>query len=251
MNITVYPRSMQGVGNFNDGQIIEYKPIAFPRETTAIPRLGPLFYWAWAETKITSKIPLHPHRAFEILSYGLKGKVEHYDTAGHQTFMQEGDAQLIKAGSGISHSETLFAPHTEMFQIWFEPNLSETITHHPFYAQYNNEDFPVKQEDESTIKTIIGEHSSIELETDVQMYDITTTNSFDYAYKENRQLAIMVMEGNGAINGNDVRATDFVVITELNKKIHFTTNDALRIVVIDVPIETDYPLYHKVYETNP
>lgn len=247
MKITVYPRSMQGVGNFNDGQIIEYKPIAFPRETTAIPRLGPLFYWAWAETKITSNIPLHPHRAFEIVSYGLKGKIKHDDTAGNQTLMKEGDAQVIKAGSGISHSETLFAPHTEMFQIWFEPNLSDTINHEPFYAQYHNEDFPLTQENHSTIKTIIGEQSTISLETDVKMYDITTTDYFLYTYEESRQLAVLIIDGNGFISGKEVSATDFVVITELNENICFATNDTLRFFVIDVPIETDYPLYHKVY----
>ena len=46
-------------------------------------------------------------------------------------FLKEGDVQIIRAGNGISHAEEI-DDNSEIFQIWFDPNLSKTlkISHH-------------------------------------------------------------------------------------------------------------------------
>ena len=80
------------------------------------------------QTKIVL-LALHPHRGFEICSFVLKGEIEHYDTLLDKWItLSEGDVQVIKAGKGISHSEKLKSG-SEIFQIWFDPNIQESLIH--------------------------------------------------------------------------------------------------------------------------
>jgi len=65
----------QATGQFDGGKITEQKPIGFPGEDAVIERLGPLFYWAWAESREPAEIGLHPHQGYEIITYVLKGKL--------------------------------------------------------------------------------------------------------------------------------------------------------------------------------
>lgn len=47
----------------------------------------------------------HPHADVEVMSYPLAGAVEHRDSLGHHAVMRPGDVHLMRAGSGIEHSE--------------------------------------------------------------------------------------------------------------------------------------------------
>ena len=64
----------------------------------------------------------------EICSFVLKGKINHYDTQQNKWIpLEQGDIQVIRSGSGISHSEEI-CDSSEIFQIWFDPDLSKTLT---------------------------------------------------------------------------------------------------------------------------
>ena len=67
--------------NFNNGEIIENKPIGFPQDGGKLKPYSNLFYWAhaWTNNK-KSTIGLHPHQGFEICSFVLSGKINHFDT---------------------------------------------------------------------------------------------------------------------------------------------------------------------------
>ena len=71
MPIKVFTKENQANGNFNQGQILEKKPIGFPQDGGQLSPYSNLFYWAhaWAPGN-DSTIGLHPHRGFEICSFG-------------------------------------------------------------------------------------------------------------------------------------------------------------------------------------
>ena len=46
--IEVYKKNEQAYGEFNNGEIIENKPIGFPGENNSLKAYSNLFYWAHA-----------------------------------------------------------------------------------------------------------------------------------------------------------------------------------------------------------
>ena len=81
MPIAIYNKDEQVSGNFNNGEILEKKPIGFAHDGGKLKPYSNLFYWADAWTPNSkSTIGLHPHQGFEICSFVIKGSIRHYDT---------------------------------------------------------------------------------------------------------------------------------------------------------------------------
>ncbi|MFB9760519.1 pirin family protein [Ectobacillus funiculus] len=248
----IKPRD-QAYGQFDDGKIIEQKPIGFSGEGSLINRLGPLFYWAWGHSSEPAEIGLHPHQGFEIITYVIKGKGYHRDTLGTVSVVEEGGTQLMQTGSGVYHAEALKEP-SEVFQIWFEPHLGQAIKRTPTYSQYNSEDFSVLEKESVTIKTILGNGSPMKIVTDAGMWDISIPNGTVYTHSlaPNRTLAGLAIKGDGSFTldtnqPNHFRHKDFVIVQSgQGGKVTIQALDKdLRIFLIEVPTEVEYPLYRK------
>jgi hypothetical protein len=65
----------------------------------------------------------HPHRDMEIVTYVLRGEVEHRDSMGHHGVVGPGGVQYMSAGTGVRHSEfNHSAAHEVHFvQMWVLP----------------------------------------------------------------------------------------------------------------------------------
>jgi quercetin 2,3-dioxygenase len=68
---------------------------------------------------------MHGHRDMEIVTYLLRGSLEHRDSMGNGAVIRPGEVQRMSAGRGVMHSE--FNPsETEpvhLLQIWIEPRI--------------------------------------------------------------------------------------------------------------------------------
>lgn len=254
MEIKIYPPENQGTGVFDDGRITETKPLGFPGEGPDVPHTGPLFYWAWATAKGYGKIGLHPHQAFEIMSYALQGEIGHYDTMGNRSRVKAGGAQVMQTGSGVSHEEETVSDHNEFFQIWFEPNLKETVRRTPTYAEFRHEDFPTEVHDGVTPKHVIGNGAPVSIQAEAAMQDILIPLGRQYRRElsTNRTLAMVVINGEGTLSDeasseqHDLKPKYFAVVhtgTNGSIAIHAEQAGPLRLAVIEVPATVDYALY--------
>ncbi|MDQ0971131.1 redox-sensitive bicupin YhaK (pirin superfamily) [Neobacillus niacini] len=251
MEIKVIKPQDQALEQFDGGKIIAQKPIGFSGEGSVINRLGPLFYWGWGKSEGEGGIGLHPHQGFEILGYFIKGRGRHQDTLGTISEVGAGGVQVMQAGSGVHHAETLLEP-SEAFQIWFEPHLSKAIKQTPTYSKYEHEDFPLNSESGVIVKTILGEHSPIKLVTDAKMYDVEIENGATYKYvlSPNRTLAGLSIRGNGGVIDElevSFENKDFIILqSEIGEGFTIQPKgENLRMLLIEIPTEVDYPLYRK------
>lgn len=255
MNIRVFGPHEQGVGEFDGGKIVEQKPIGFPHEKGAVDGLGPLFYWAWAYAKEEGYIPPHPHKAFEIITYVIEGEGIHEDSLGTNSIVRAGGIQVMQTGTGVYHAER-FKKGFEGFQIWFEPNLHESIRQQPTYHQFEDKDFPVTEYDGIRVKTVIGKESPVKLVADVQMWDVIVPEGKTYSHtiQADHALAALAVRGEGKwlCNGNTVsfHEKEFSVLKETESKrktVNIESEKTLRLILIEVPSEVDYPLYRETY----
>jgi len=207
--IEVFKKEQQVYGEFNNGEIIENKPIGFPHETGGAKAYSNIFYWAYASSNVNSTIGLHPHKGFEIMSYVINGTIKHYDTLIQKWItLNEGDVQIIQSGSGISHSEAL-NKDASIFQIWFDPNLEKSIFQKPIYKDYPAKIFNVNSEK----KVIIGNESSIKIASeDIKIFELDLEKNYLIENQLNNILSIYILSGELLVSKEKVSQHDFIKI---------------------------------------
>lgn len=256
MTIHVYTAAQQAKGGFDGGSITEQKPIGFPGEGSAVKRIGPLFYWAWAFAPEEGYIPRHPHRGFEIVTYVVQGTAVHGDSLGTDSRIGPGGAQVMQTGSGVSHEERFVGPDMECFQIWFEPDLRKSRHKTPTYRQFEHAQLPSERRDGVTVKQVIGGHSPIAVEADAAIWDLSfdADGVYRHTLAAGRSLSVLVIRGDATAGLTadshthaSVERTDFAVIDA--KEAQTVTlqpavgSEPLRLIAIEVPTQVDYPLY--------
>ena len=245
MAIKIFEKNNQANGNFNGGEILEKKPIGFPQDGGMLRPYSNLFYWAhaWAP-KNDSVIGLHPHRGFEICSFILKGEIEHYDT------LLEGDVQVIKAGRGISHSEKL-KKDSEIFQIWFDPNLHESLYEEANYSDYKSEIFYIKKQDGKETKIISDNNNQIGLKSDsIQIYQHSFTKGiFTHEISQDRFHSIFIQHGILKINDETYNPGDFLIVDNENNLGIEIISDAKVFEIISL-INLPYKTYAEMHNIN-
>jgi hypothetical protein len=221
MGIKIVRHKDQVKGSFNNGAILENKPLGFPQDEGIQTAYSNLFYWAHAYTTEGSTIGLHPHRGFEIISYVLKGAIKHYDTKTDKWWdLEQGDLQVIKSGNGISHSEEL-GKYSEIFQIWLDPNLSKSLAKPAEYRDYSSDIFPEKENRQRTVKIVVGDTSPVSIDTEgIGIQVITLKENYSFTLIENTVYSIYLLKGEVQLNESKLKLNDFAIISdEKNLKI--------------------------------
>ncbi|MDQ0971125.1 hypothetical protein QFZ31_001003 [Neobacillus niacini] len=80
-------------------------------------------------------------------------------------------------------------------------NIVPKIVGKSTYSKYVHEDFPLTSENGVMVKTILGEHSPINLVIDAKLYDVEIGNgaTYKFALSPNRTLAGLSIRGNGGV----------------------------------------------------
>ena len=73
--------------------------------------------------------PDHPHRGFETVTYMIKGRMRHRDSAGHEGVVGDGGVQWMTTGRGLVHSEMPEQADGVMegFQLWLNLHSADKM----------------------------------------------------------------------------------------------------------------------------
>ena len=246
MAISIFSKEDQVSGNFNFGEIKEKKPIGFPQDGGNLKPYSNLFYWAHAWTPgQKSTIGLHPHQGFEICSFVLEGSINHYDTKQERWIpLMKGDVQIIRAGNGISHAEEL-NKHSEIFQIWFDPNIQSSMQKEATYDDYKNKNFEVVEKDGYSIKKIAGNGAPMLIESEgieINSYTIESLKEVHLDLDSKSIYSYFIIDGEISLNDKNMNKGDFVIVSEAEKITFYSTSNA-KIFEIKSPLRSSYMTY--------
>ena len=194
--------------------------------------------------------PSHPHRGFSTFTYMIDGYSEHRDSMGNSGNLGPGSAQLMKAASGIIHSEM---PQQENgllrgFQLWINLPSAHKMDQ-PEYQEYDAAGFPVIDRDGYRLKLLMGSYGSVQAPieddiTHVQYYDVDIEpgQGFVHQLPQGHNGFLYVFEGNGNLGEQPVARHTLVTFGGNSNGIDFVAgNQGARFIVgsgkpIDEPV---------------
>ena len=158
----------------------------------------------------------HSHRDMEILTYVLDGALEHRDSLGNVGVLRPGRVQLMRAGTGITHSE--MNPRSDrtlhLYQIWIRPDRRGLA---PAYAE-----LPLEPGKLQTIATPHGRAGGLAIHQDVSVHSarLEAGESIDLALATGRHAWVQVVRGKGRVGP---------LPTDTGDGVAFANEDALRL----------------------
>ena len=176
----------------------------------------------------------HSHRDMEIISYVLKGELEHKDSIGNGSVIRPGDVQRMSAGTGIVHSEfnASSSEPVHFLQIWIMP---EKAGIEPSYEQ-KHFSWAEKQGKLKLVASPDGRDNSVKIHQDANLYVavLNQGESVNYLSDNNRSLWLQIARGSVNINGKTLQAGDGAGITQESDLTIAGTTDDTEILLFDL-----------------
>jgi quercetin 2,3-dioxygenase len=155
---------------------------------------------------------MHPHRDMEIITYVLRGALQHRDSMGNTAVMKAGDVQRISAGTGIQHSEFNHSPiePVHLLQMWIFPDEKGVK---PGYAERS---FAGAEPGRlHLIASKSGRDGSVSIHQDADVYvaKLDCGSRIEHALKPGRHAWLQVAEGGMTVNGKRLEAGDGLAVS--------------------------------------
>lgn len=157
--------------------------------------------------------PTHSHRDMEIISYVLDGALEHKDSMGNGSVIRPGDLQLMRAGTGVTHSEYNASNEqvVHFLQIWVLPDEQGLA---PAYEQRH---FPIDAR-RNTLLPVVSRHGrtgALHIHQDAEVYAsiLEQGHSVSYVLAENRHVWLQLVHGSVRLNDVVMQEGDGVAVT--------------------------------------
>ncbi|MEJ7914255.1 MAG: pirin family protein [Chitinophagaceae bacterium] len=178
---------------------------------------------------------IHPHVNMEIVSILLKGRMNHIDSLGYSTTIEEGGVQIMSAGTGLRHEEYNIGENDVNFlQVWILPKQQNIV------PRYQQRSFPLDKR-MNQVKTILSpeeglEHCWINQNARFSLGHLDKGERVRYDFNPvNKCLFIFVIEGILQIGKDRLEKRDALGIWETGEII-IDCNLASQFLVIETPI---------------
>lgn len=204
-------------GGFYDPQRMGFRSLRVINDDRIIPGAG---------------FGAHSHHDMEILTYVLEGALEHKDSLGTGAIIHPGEAQIMSAGTGITHSEfnASEAEPVHLLQIWIIPDKQG------LQPRYEQRDFPL-EEKRGKLRLIAakdGRDGAVTIHQNVDLYAsvMEPGNVVTHNLKPNRYAWLQIAKGVATLNGNPLREGDGAQIS--GEKFEISTDIGAEILLFDL-----------------
>lgn len=153
----------------------------------------------------------HGHQDMEIITYVIRGAVEHEDSMGNRERVPAGDVQRMTAGTGVRHSEVNpLDEDLELLQIWILPN-KEGLD--PGYEQRS---FPRTGEGLTLIVSPDGREGSLTIHQDAEIHAarLRDGESGQFDLRAGRSAWVQVVHGELRIDGETLAPGDGLAVAD-------------------------------------
>ncbi len=160
---------------------------------------------------------MHPHRDMEIITYIVRGALQHRDSLGSGSVIRPGDVQRMTAGSGIRHSEFNPSPDepVHLLQIWIMPD-ERNLT--PSYEERKFSD----DERRGQLRLVAskdGRDGSVKIHQDADVYAslLPAAQKAEHRLDDGRLAWLQLIRGTVTVNGTLLEPGDGAAIEDENK----------------------------------
>lgn len=180
-------------GGFQDPNRMGFRALRVINEDRVVPGAG---------------FPTHSHRDMEIFTYVLDGALEHRDSLGNGAVIRPGEAQIMSAGTGITHSEFNASEDVPVhfLQIWILPNQQGLP------PRYEQREFPLagRQGKLTLIAAQEARDGAVKVFQDVDLYTavLEPEQHIHYDLAVDRYGWLQVARGIVLLNGEELREGD-------------------------------------------
>lgn len=179
----------------------------------------------------------HPHKDMEIVSIPLSGSLKHKDSEGNKTLIQNGEIQIMSAGTGVEHSEynNSDAHKVNFLQIWVLP---EKLGIKPRYDQKKFLEADRKNKIQTIVSPIgtVDETVKINQQAYFSLADLDEEQELEYELRQPENgTYVIVLEGQLKIADEILGPKDAMGIEDF-KKINMAAKKDCKILLIEVPM---------------
>jgi len=182
---------------------------------------------------------LHPHNNMEIITIMLRGTLEHRDSMGNTQVINQGEVQVMSAGTGIFHAEYNHSEteKAELFQIWIFPREKGLK---PRYDQAFFDDTEFKNK----LITLVTpdtkqQDNALWIQQDAYLSTVNLQKAQNFEYKiriPGNGVFTIVIAGKISINENQLDSRDAITVSE-TESFHVQPIEDSKILLIEVPME--------------
>ena len=178
----------------------------------------------------------HPHENMEIITIPLEGDLEHKDSMGNIGVINEGEIQVMSAGTGIHHSEynKNADQAVKVLQLWVFPK-KQNVT--PRYDQMSVRDLK-KPNDFYQVLSPNSEDAGMWVHQDTWFHlgEFDVEKSLDYTIKKpGNGVYVFVIEGSFNVEGESLKKRDAIGIWD-TETISFTAQSQSKVLLVEVPM---------------
>ncbi len=177
--------------------------------------------------------PMHGHRDMEIITYVVRGKLEHKDSMGNKAQVLPGEVQHMSAGTGVQHSEYNPQPDQDLklFQIWIQP------AKRGLKPSYGQKSFAKELDEGKLVLTASadGREGSIRINQDADLWIARPKkdDQLEFKLREQRYAWIQVLKGSIQVNQQNLNEGDAVAVGD-ESILQIRANEASEFMLFDL-----------------